>query len=152
MSNLGTKQKLAEFLHGSCGSPVSSTWTEAIDNNQFATWPGLTAELICKHLPKSIATTKGHLDQRRRNLKPTQPRKFESSPAPQSQTEESPGRRTNIFITKAFKITGQIYTDLPGRLPSKPRRGNSYILVLYNYDRNAILAEPTNRRSAVKWL
>ena len=63
MSNLGMKQELGEFLHASCGSPVSSTCIEAIDNNQFATWPSLTAKLIRKHLPKSIATTKGHLDQ-----------------------------------------------------------------------------------------
>ena len=56
------------------GSPVVSTWIKAIDNNQFTTWPGLTAELVCKHLPLSIATTQGHLKQERQKLQSTQAR------------------------------------------------------------------------------
>ena len=41
---------------------------------------------------------------------------------------------------------------MPGRFPSKSSRGKSYILVLYNYDSNAILADPMRSRYAVKWL
>ena len=40
------------------------------------------------------------------------------------------------------------YTDLTGRFPRQSSRGNNYIFVAYNYDGNAILAEPikTERR------
>ena len=44
---------LAEFLHGCCCSPVPSTFIKAITNNHFITWPGLTPDLINKHLPPS---------------------------------------------------------------------------------------------------
>jgi hypothetical protein len=57
------------YLHcGACFSPTKSTWLKAINASYFATWPGLTAELLSKHLPKSIATSKGHLQQERQNL------------------------------------------------------------------------------------
>eukprot|EP00957_Ditylum_brightwellii_P128002 9761882-Ditylum_brightwellii.AAC.1 len=51
--------------------PVSSTWKKAIRRGYFTTWPGLTEKLVQKHLPKSDATTKGHLDQQRKNIRST---------------------------------------------------------------------------------
>ena len=55
-------------------------------------------------------------------------------------------------MAKVVHITGQIYTDLPGCFPTKSSRGHSYILVLYDYDSNAILAEPMKSRTALEWL
>ena len=52
-------------------SPVSTTWCKAVNNNHFTTWPGLTTELITKHLPPSIATAEGHLNKERRGLQST---------------------------------------------------------------------------------
>ena len=49
---------LAQFLHACAGAPVASTWCRAIDNGHFITWPGLTTQLIKKHLPPSIPTAK----------------------------------------------------------------------------------------------
>ena len=74
MSYLKKKQKisdLAEFLHGCCCAPVPSTFTRAIQNNQFVTWPGLTAQLINKHLPPSRATAKSHMHQEAQGLQST---------------------------------------------------------------------------------
>ena len=62
---------LAAFLHGCCGAPVPSTFIKGIQNNQFVTWPGLTAELIKKHLPPSRPTVKGHLHQESQHLQST---------------------------------------------------------------------------------
>ena len=36
------KVDLAKYLHASCYSPKTSTWTKAIKNNNFPSWPGLT--------------------------------------------------------------------------------------------------------------
>ena len=48
-----TKAKeLVTFLHAALGYPVVDTWVKAIQNNQYATWPGLTSALVYKHLPK----------------------------------------------------------------------------------------------------
>ncbi len=50
-----------------------------------------------------------------------------------------------------FEATGKAYHDLSGRFPHKSSRGNEYLLVHYDYDSNAILAEPLkNRQSAEK--
>jgi hypothetical protein len=40
-----------------------------------------------------------------------------------------------------------IYTDLTGAFPHTSQAGNKYILILYKYDSNSILAEPMRNRS-----
>jgi hypothetical protein len=47
---------------------------------------------------------------------------------------------------------GKSYSDLTGRLPAKSEAGNLYVLVLYTYDDNAILAQPLPRRSDAEQL
>jgi hypothetical protein len=47
---------------------------------------------------------------------------------------------------------GQIYTDQTGRFPVVSSRGNKYIMVLYDYDSNAILATPIKDRTAPELL
>ena len=66
-----SKSELAQYLHAACNSPSISTFIRAIKNNIFLSWPGLTADLITKHLPKSLATAKGHLQYERKNLQST---------------------------------------------------------------------------------
>ena len=66
-----THMELVQYLHAACFSPVRSTFIKAIKNNHFSTWPGLTAELVLKNLPKVIATTQGHLHQERQRLQST---------------------------------------------------------------------------------
>jgi hypothetical protein len=68
-----TKSALAQYLYGCCGSPVPSTWKWAIQNGNFITWPGIDAVSDNKHLPKSIPSTKSHLDQEQKNLQSTKP-------------------------------------------------------------------------------
>ena len=65
------KSQLSQYLHATCMSPVPSTFLKAIRNNNFITWPGLTTELITKHLPKTIATVQGHLKTERQGLQST---------------------------------------------------------------------------------
>jgi hypothetical protein len=132
-----TKADLITFLHAACFSPATLTFLQAIKAGYFTTcWPGLTPELVSKHLPKSVASIKGHLDQQHKNVRSTKPK-------PSSEPSfERLYQRTNAVFAHIFEPTGQIYTDLPGRFPIKSNRGNQYIFVLYDYDSNAILAEP----------
>ena len=46
------------FLHAACFSPVPSTWEKAVKNNNFVTWPAITAKNITKHL-KNPGTGQG---------------------------------------------------------------------------------------------
>ena len=60
---------LVTYLHAAAGSPAKSIWINAIKQGFFHSWPGLTVELVNKHLPDTTATAKGHLDQTRKNTK-----------------------------------------------------------------------------------
>jgi hypothetical protein len=68
---LKTKTELIDFLHRASFCPSVSIWTQAIDNNFFASWPGLTADAVQKFLPKSLATAKGHLNATQKNQQST---------------------------------------------------------------------------------
>ena len=60
------------FLHACAGSPAISSFCTAIDAGYYTTWPDLTSARICQHLNEPpTATVQGHLDQQRRNLRPT---------------------------------------------------------------------------------
>ena len=62
---------LVRYLHGSCFAPRVSTWVKAIKNGNFLSWPGLMEKLFLKHLPPSLHTGMGHLDQERTYLQST---------------------------------------------------------------------------------
>ena len=66
-----TRLELAQYLHAACYSPVKSTFKRAIRNNHFASWPGLTVDVIQNYLPQSVATMQGHLHQKRQGLQTT---------------------------------------------------------------------------------
>jgi hypothetical protein len=59
------QKDLINYLHAACFSPVKSTWSTAIKNGHFTSWPGLTEHAVEKYLSKSTSTTKGHLNQQR---------------------------------------------------------------------------------------
>ena len=137
------KQDLVRYLHGACFSPTIDTWTEAIKRNHFATWPGLNADLVRKHLPPNINTAKGHLKQEKQGLQSTQILHDDFYP---SSDESSP--KTNDIICAMVKPGEKAYMDLTGRFPYCSSRGNEYILVAYHYDANAILGVPLKNRQA----
>ena len=58
--SMATKPDLAMYYHRAAFPPVPTTFITAIKNCNFSTWPGLTADIISKHLPKSLTTEKGH--------------------------------------------------------------------------------------------
>ena len=47
-----------------------------------------------------------------------------------------------------FNIKRKGFSDLTGALPHKSIRGNLYVIVMYDYDSNAILVEPIKNRQA----
>jgi hypothetical protein len=148
-----TKVQLIDFLHRACFSPTVSTWTQAIEKNFFTTWPGLTADAVRKYLPKSLATAKGHLKATRKNLRsttkllPTDPIPSKSTDMTMPTSSLEPPVRTHFVYPKVIEITGQIFSDQTGRFPVTSSRGNKYIMVVYDHDSAAILAEPITDRS-----
>ena len=80
--SMTTKADLAIYYHRAAWSPVPATFITAINNGFFATWPGLTAALISKHLPKSINTAKGHMKLQRQHVRSTNPPPVLAMPPP----------------------------------------------------------------------
>jgi hypothetical protein len=142
------QKDLINYLHGACFSPVKSTWIKAIKNGNFSSWPGLNEQNVEKYLSKSTATAKGHLNQQRQNARTTNIKDAETI-----DTEPDPdqGIKTQ-YIYAATIDAGQIYTDQTGRFPVVSSKGNKYIVMLYDYDSNAILAQPIKNRTAPELL
>lgn len=155
-----TNKDLITFFHTACCSPVPTTWIKAIENGQFATWPGLTPKLIRKYLPSSEYTAKGHLKQERHGLQSTKKIKAIPSTNKKDKKEkdelfpnsETPNVKTNELIISLTTINELIvvYTDLTDRFPIQSSKGNNYILVAYHPDANVILVEPLINQTALQ--
>jgi hypothetical protein len=110
------------------------------------------------------------LDQNRKNQKSTKPSKtekpenaddpftgshdsvkFEPEPEPDDPfptgIEETNANHSCCYVS-IFEPTGQVYTDQTGKFVHPSSSGNNYMLVLYDYDSNSILAEPMKTKSA----
>ena len=145
-----TKADLVQYLHQCAFSPVVHTWTKAIDARYFATWPGLTSDLVRKHLPKLIATAKGHLKQDRQNIRST---KLSSSTAPLVlPSQHTPRARSHQVFVETVELTGKVSTDQTGRFPVTSSCGSKYLMVLYDHDSNAIIREPIKSRSEAEFI
>ena len=159
-----SKAKLIQFLHQCAFSPPPSTWIKAINNNQFATWPGLTADAIRWYLPDSPATAKGHMKKTpagvrstRTTHNPTNQRQPSTSPPspPPNHDDLFPPHESNtinhIFCWAALadQIEGTTYTDLTGRFPTMSLENKQYIFIAYDYTTNAIIVRAlTDRESS----
>ena len=91
-----TKQQLVTWLHAAAFSPVVATWCAAIDRGYFLTWPGLTSALVRKHLPKTVATYKGHLKQDRQGLRSTKIHPAHLHPLQDEQAGNDPHNTSNL--------------------------------------------------------
>jgi hypothetical protein len=151
------------FLHAAAGYSVPSTWLQAIHKGFYTTWPGLTTTALKRHLRKSIITSLGHLDQLRANRQSTKDPAARTSSTPLSPTpiddtdfcptvsldEPHPEQQTHQIFAACTPITGQIFSDLPGKFVVPSSCGYNYLLVIYDHhDSNAILAEPLKNRTA----
>jgi hypothetical protein len=134
-------QDTITYLHACYFIPVPYTWLKAIYNVNFAIWPSVTVKNVRKYLPKSDATSKGHMNQIRQNIRFTQPDVEQSTPEIHMVQED----KCN-FIYSAVMDTNQIYTDLTGRFPTTSLSGDKYILFLFDYDINSVLSAPMKNR------
>jgi hypothetical protein len=100
------------------------------------------------YLSKSTSTAKGHLNQQRQNDRKN---KSKDTQLLDSDTNLDHGIKTQ-YVYAATIDAGQIYTDQTLRFPVVSSKGNKYIMVLYDYDSNAILEKPIKDRTAPELL
>ena len=132
-----TKKDLILFYHAACFSPTTRTFIQAIKNNAFTSWPGLTAELAAKYLPKTEATVKGHIKQTFKGKNSTQPTTPQVDPPMETIKEQ-----THQVFLKVADFSNKIYTDQTGRFPVTSIKEKRYIMIAYDFDSNNIIAEP----------
>jgi hypothetical protein len=141
------------FHHAALFSPTLSTLELALPKGFLPPLPGLTLQALHCHPPHSVATIKGHLDRIRKNLRSTKKVPKESPTTPVSNTDkvddwfsasEPFNKRSHHFYVGFIKPErlGQIYSDLTGRFPIASSKENNYLLIIYDYDSNGILAQP----------
>jgi hypothetical protein len=103
--------------------------------------------IIQKTFHNSTAMAKGHLDQHRKNIQSTKPLAEED--ADDVTTVETTNHRTNFVYATIGVIhvpTGQVYTNQTGQFPVDSNEGHKYMMILYDYDSNAILTAPLKDR------
>ena len=161
-----TKRDLVRYFHACSFSPSKSTFLKAIKKGHFITWPGLTTDLVNKFLPPSVFTAKGHLNQEMKHLQSTKKSYKDILLSPQSTSTLSSSNHIDDDdfhpssdplspkTLNCFSIIVDInnantgFIDLTGRFPYRSSRGYQYLLLLYDYDSNAILVEPLKNRKS----
>jgi hypothetical protein len=68
---------IVAFHHAAFFSPAISTLTTALEKNYIPHLPGLTTTLLRKYTPDLEATAMGHLDNRRKNIQSTKPKRVQ---------------------------------------------------------------------------
>jgi hypothetical protein len=117
-------------------------------NGNFSSWPGLIEHAVERNFSKSTSTTKGHLNQQRQNARTT---KIKDTKVIVTAPDLDHGIKTQLVYAATIDA-GQIYTDQTGIFPVVSSKGNKYIMILYYYDSNAILAQPIKDQIAPELL
>ena len=146
---LRKKKEIIDFLAQAMWNPVPDTWVRAINAGFFATWPGLTADLVKKYYRRTEETEKGHMKADRKNVRSTKKVLHEMTAT--EKTNKSVARE-NEYYAKIIDLTNKIYSDQTGRFPITSSKGNKYIMVVHDHDSNAILARALKTKSAVEML
>ena len=155
-----TTAELVAFAHAALFSPTLSTLKTALERGYIAHFMGLTAQSLAKHPPASVPMIKGHMDQARKNQRSTKIAPTSAkpdTPVPSNEalandvpfpTSEPGNTRTHVCFAAVFEpAKGQIYSDQTGRFVVASSTGNNYMMIVYDYDSNAILVEPMRSRT-----
>ena len=85
------------------------------------------------------------MDQERKNLQSTKRVKSEVEAEEDRNVypeAESVNNNELCATIIPFNINRKVFSDITGAFPHKSSRVNLYVIVMYDYDSNAILAEP----------
>jgi hypothetical protein len=88
------------------------------------------------------------LNQQRKNARTT---KVKDPKVIMTEPDLDQGIKTQ-YVYAATIDSEKIYTDQTCRFPVVSSKGNNYIMILYDYDSNAILAQPIKDRTAPELL
>ena len=137
--DLPSTEQGIKWMHAVCGYPVKSTWLKAIAAGNFIGWPLLTVQNVKKYYPETTETPKGHLNQTRKNVRSTKEMETHD-------TSTLKGKKVRDVGIHVYNVRETIFSDQTGKYSKRSQRGNKYIMVMVEIDRNAILVEPMKSR------
>jgi hypothetical protein len=152
-----TTANIIAFFHAAMFSPAIDTLYKALQNGYITGIPGVSAKALRKYPPFSAATIKGHLDQTRQNIRSTKKdpidiETIEEQFPFQLLTDTTELAMASYCYSTIFTPTDKVYSDQTGNFQYTSSKGNNALMVLYDYDSNAILAEPIANRKATTLL
>jgi hypothetical protein len=146
-----TTKNIIAFFHAAMFSPTIDTLYKALHLGYITGIPGVSAKALRKYPPFSAATIKGHLDQTRKNIRSTKTDQPETETVEEHfpiQLTTTEAQTTSYCYTTIYEPTGKVYSDQTGNFQYTSSKGNKALVILYDYDSNAILAEPIGNRKA----
>jgi hypothetical protein len=109
-------------------------------------------ELGIKHLNMTPATSMGHMNQKRQNVRSTSNEiQVTSDLEDEVVTPIGTGEKTHLVCAVVID-QGQLYTDLTGRFPMRSSKGKWYAMVVYSFDCNYIKPVTMKSKSTSEWL
>jgi hypothetical protein len=128
-----------KYLHTAAGFPVEDTQIKAIKTGNYNTWPTITLTIVQRHFPESDEMQKGHMKKQRQGVRSTRV---------QDKTEPNIPALTKMkdIHINIHNATKTMHSNQTGQFSATSSRGNKYIIVLVEVDRNFIDAEPMKNK------
>ena len=123
----GTHADIVQFYSAAMGNPTDSTLLHAITHLGLDL-PGLTASMVRKCPPNSIASSKGHMNQAQHGRRSTQPKPFSDTNTTEDLYPTAVPRTSSaarVFVSQLI-----CYSDLTGQFPIRGNSGEQYILLM----------------------
>ncbi len=103
----------------------------------------LTERKVNKYYPETSETSKGHMNQTRKNVRST---KAKQTPLETCDTSQLHGKKVRDIYMTMYDVQETMFSDQTGQIPMRLQSSNKYIMVLVKIDSNAILVEPMKSR------
>ena len=117
-----------KFWSAALGSPADSTLIQALSLGYLGNLPRLTAKMVRRHRPNSIATAKGHLDRQRQGMQSTRPKKSKTVISEREVCDDIDWD-SKLYTWVVHRTEQENHTDLSGRFPVTSIHGNNYMLM-----------------------
>ena len=119
------KKTLVDNHHASCWISTHSGWGKAITKNFFTSWPGLSVDLVHKHLMKKQSTILGYLQQPLKGLRSTQEKVMHLYPYPELDQfpQATQSENTNLVFFKTVHLSGKYIYRSNRKVPSHFNQG-----------------------------
>jgi hypothetical protein len=108
-------EQAIKWMHAICGYPVKLTWLKAIKAGNYVGWPMLTERNVQKYYPMTIKTTKGHLNQTRKNVQST---KANGVPLETCNNSRLHCKKVHDWYTQTYMVRKTMFTNQTGQFPT----------------------------------